>query len=111
MPLSRSQLFQLESLAAGDIRALLDCAIGDAECGLGAEQCRLMTRRSITSATRAKVMHVERYRRWRSPPASCGSSIMRETAVESLGNRLGGYDGTGDDHYDLASADQEYSWQ
>ena len=31
-------------------------------------------------------------------------AVTREAVAQSLGNRLGGYDATGDDHYDLASA-------
>ena len=35
---------------------------------------------------------------------SSGETVTREIAAESLGSRLGGFDGSGDDHYDLASA-------
>jgi putative ATPase len=36
--------------------------------------------------------------------SSNGLAVNESTARESLGSRLAGYDGTGDDHYDLASA-------
>ena len=32
------------------------------------------------------------------------TGVTREIAIETLGSRMGGYDASGDDHYDLASA-------
>ena len=105
--LSRSQLFQLESISPADVRSLLERALTDKTLGLGdhpvsvddnaieylADACEGDARRAL-SALEIAVL-------------SCrGDSLQvtREIAVESLGNRLGGYDATGDDHYDLASA-------
>lgn len=103
--LSRSQLFQLESLAPQDIESLLRRALSDRERGLGevnasvdddaimflSEACEGDARRAL-SALEIAVR------------SSHGSAVTRDAAAESLGNRMGGYDATGDDHYDLASA-------
>jgi putative ATPase len=105
--LSRSQLFQLESLSPADVRELLERALSDTTRGLGsvsvavdedaieylAEACEGDARRAL-SALEIAVL-------------SChdqSKQVTREIVVESLGNRLGGYDASGDDHYDLASA-------
>lgn len=105
--LSRSQLFQLESLSPEDIAELIRRAIEDVDRGLGEFQiavdpdaieylshaCEGDARRAL-SALEIAVL-------------SCKDQaglVTREVAVESLGHRLGGYDATGDDHYDLASA-------
>ena len=37
------------------------------------------------------------------------TGVTREIAIETLGSRMGGYDASGDDHYDLASVDQEHA--
>lgn len=104
--LSRSQLFMLESLDATDIEALLRRAVKDKERGLGetgvhvdddafaylSQACEGDARRALSALEIAAL--------------SCGknNAVNREIAVESLGSRLGGYDATGDDHYDLISA-------
>ncbi len=104
--ISRSQLFQLQKLEPADVRSLLDRAMVDAQRGLGdcgvtveqaaieylAEACEGDARRALSALEIAV--------------RSCGSDkrVDKEAAIESLGNRLGGYDATGDDHYDLASA-------
>ena len=105
--LSRSQLFMLEALTPADVYSLLQRAVKDAERGLGetgvqvdqdaieylSEACEGDARRAL-SALEIAVL-------------SCQGDnpvVSREIAIESLGNRLGGYDATGDDHYDLISA-------
>jgi len=104
--LSRSQLFQLEPLSASDIRSLLRRAIADTNRGLArlgvnvhdqaadylSEACEGDARRALTALEIAV------------RSCSPGQWVDREAAVESLGSRLAGYDGTGDDHYDLISA-------
>jgi putative ATPase len=105
--LSRSQLFQLESLSPQDVRELLERALSDATRGLGdvsvavdddaieylAQACEGDARRALSALEIAVLScHQE------------SKQVTREIVVESLGNRLGGYDATGDDHYDLASA-------
>lgn len=105
--LSRSQLFQLQSLTSDDIRMLLQRAVSDPKRGLGssgvsvepaaidylADACEGDARRAL-SALEIAVLSCQSGR----------SGVTREIAVESLGSRMGGYDGTGDDHYDLSSA-------
>ncbi len=105
--ISRSQLFRLQPLEAAAVRTILERAIRDPQRGLGtlapnvdddavdylAEACEGDARRALTALEIAVRSSDAR------PPV-----VTREVAVESLGNRLGGYDATGDDHYDLASA-------
>ncbi len=105
--LSRSQLFQLEALSSDDIASLLKRAISDSERGLGgtkvsvddeaieylSKACEGDARRALSALEIAVLSCEDRAGR-----------VTREIAIESLGHRLGGYDATGDDHYDLASA-------
>ncbi len=105
--LSRSQLFQLQSLNVDDIASLLSSALADKDRGLGefnasvdqdaikyiAGACEGDARRALTALEIAVKSATS------SPP-----SVDLQQAKESVGARMGGYDGTGDDHYDLASA-------
>ncbi len=102
--LSRSQLFGLEALTPEEIRTLIERALHDRERGLGdlkpqvdedailylSSACEGDARRALSTLDIAV--------------RSSKSNVTRETIVESIGSRLSGYDGTGDDHYDLASA-------
>jgi len=104
--ISRSQLFQLSALSVGHVRQLLDRALKDEQRGLGGSSvavedealdylshaCEGDARRALTGLEIAV--------------NSCqgNEKVTRDVAIESLGNRLAGYDATGDDHYDLASA-------
>ncbi|MCG8650003.1 MAG: replication-associated recombination protein A [Pirellulales bacterium] len=104
--ISRSKLFQLEALSPDHIRVLLRRALEDSDRGLAdtrvqvdeaaidflCEACEGDARRALAALEIAV----------RSSPHR--STITRDIAAESLGSRMGGYDGTGDDHYDLASA-------
>lgn len=106
--LSRSQLFLLEALAPEDVRELLERAIADQERGIGAlavkvdedaidylaQACEGDARRALSALEIAAL----------SCRGSKNARVTREVVIESMGNRLGGYDATGDDHYDLASA-------
>ncbi len=105
--LSRSQLFQLEALSADDIRTLLERAMSDKHRGLGdspvlvdEESFQYLSQACEGDARRALSALEIAVQSSRGPVAV----VSREIAVESLGARMGGYDGTGDDHYDLASA-------
>ncbi|TWU22924.1 Replication-associated recombination protein A [Novipirellula galeiformis] len=105
--LSRSQLFGLESLTPDEIRSLIQRALTDRERGLGdvspqvdedaiaylSEACEGDARRALSTLEIAV-----RSSGHKNP------TVTRETIVESIGSRLSGYDATGDDHYDLASA-------
>lgn len=105
--LSRSQLFQLQALDPEDIKAMLIRAVTEPTRGLGlsessveseaidylAEACEGDARRALSALEIAILSCQEN-----------GSIVSRQIAVESIGIGMGGYDGTGDDHYDLASA-------
>ena len=105
--LSRSQLFQLEALSPPEVHQLLQRALKDPERGLGrlpvsvqedaveylAQACEGDARRALTALEIAVLSCVDG-----------AEPVSRDVAAESLGKRLGGYDPTGDDHYDLASA-------
>jgi putative ATPase len=104
--LSRSQLFQLLTLSAEEVRVLLDRALEDPRRGLGdvdvtvaddaldylAEACEGDARRALSALEIAVRSSGE------------AAVVDKAAARESMGNRMAGYDGTGDDHYDLASA-------
>ncbi|MEC8475581.1 MAG: replication-associated recombination protein A, partial [Planctomycetota bacterium] len=105
--LSRSQLFQLQSLSSGESTGLLSRALSDSIRGLGktgvvvdddalrylADASEGDARRALTALEIAVLSCSEKT-----------PSVTRAAAVESLGARIGGYDATGDDHYDLSSA-------
>ncbi len=105
--LSRSQLFQLQSLDSSDVLELLVRALSDGERGLGksgvqvnddalqhlAEASEGDARRALTALEIAVLSS-----------QGSGERVTLAAARESLGGRLGGYDATGDDHYDLSSA-------
>ncbi|QDT12601.1 replication-associated recombination protein A [Planctomycetes bacterium K23_9] len=104
--LSRSQLFQLQTLSQEEVRALLDRALVDRQRGLGdtnvtvdddaldylADACEGDARRAL-SALEIAVRS-----------SGDAAKVDKQAAFESMGNRMAGYDATGDDHYDLASA-------
>ena len=105
--LSRSQLFQLHALGASEVGDLLRRALEDPVRGLGDsgvevadEAIEYLADASEGDARRAlSALEIA--------ALSCkdsGQVVTRDIAIESLGNRIGGYDGSGDDHYDLASA-------
>ncbi|MEL6109904.1 MAG: replication-associated recombination protein A [Planctomycetota bacterium] len=105
--ISRSQVFQLESLSPHDLSILLGRAIEDESRGLGsrrpqvedaaieflANACEGDARRALTALEIAVA----------SSPAS-PAKVTRADAAESVRNHVAGYDGTGDEHYDLISA-------
>ena len=105
--ISRSQLFQLKELLPEEIESLLRRSLDDSERGLGdrhaevsddaieflADACEGDARRALSALEIAVDSSLS------DPPV-----VDRDAAAESLGKRIAGYDGTGDDHYDLASA-------
>jgi putative ATPase len=105
--ISRSQVFQLEMLSPDEISELLRRALTDGERGICKENltvedeaiaflsdvCEGDARRALTALEIAV--------------ASCQIDppvVTRDAVAESIGTRIAGYDGTGDDHYDLISA-------
>lgn len=105
--ISRSQLFTLEPLPADSMTALLRRAIEDSERGLGSRQVEvtddaieflsIATDGDARRALAAIEVAVESV-------SGNTKRVDRDVAMESLTNRVGGYDATGDDHYDLSSA-------
>ncbi|WDQ19416.1 replication-associated recombination protein A [Rhodopirellula sp. P2] len=105
--ISRSQLFGLEPVSVDDMRTLLKRAVTDRECGLGNQNVKIAedaieylaaaadgdARKALTALEVAVHSHED--------PAA---TISREDVAESMTGRIAGYDATGDDHYDLASA-------
>lgn len=104
---SRSQVFQFEPLSSDDVKTLLRRAIGDKERGLGtiaidvrdegldylATICDGDARRALYALEIAALSASE------SPVV-----LDRQLAAESVQRKSIDYDGTGDSHYDCASA-------
>lgn len=105
--ISRSQLFALEPLGTEQLAELLRRALTDAQRGLGRrdvevteEAIEFLATATDGDARRALAgleVAVESV-------ADEGRRVDRQVAMESLTNRVGGYDASGDDHYDLSSA-------
>jgi putative ATPase len=105
--ISRSQLFALEPLPPQQLASLLKRALTDSQRGLGnrgvtvsdqaIEFLATATDGDARRALAALEVAVESV-------VAAGASVDRDVAMESLTNRVGGYDATGDDHYDLSSA-------
>ena len=107
---SRSQIFQFAPLDREDIRTILQRALADGECGLGQYQVRITedaldhlvemsdgdARRGL-NALEVGVLSAE-------PDADGRIHYDLEVAVESIQRKAIVYDGTGDQHYDAASA-------
>lgn len=105
--ISRSQLFGLEPVSIEDMRSLLKRAITDRECGLGNQNVTIdedaidyLSSASDGDARKALTALEVAVHSHENPKAS----ITRDDVAESMTSRIAGYDATGDDHYDLASA-------
>ncbi len=104
---SRSQIFQFEALANEDITSLLKRALVDKYRGLGSEQVQIDddallflaessdgdARRALAALEIGVLSSVER-----------PLHFTRALAAESVQRKAMEYDGTGDSHYDTASA-------
>ncbi len=124
---SRSQIFQFEPLAPDDIRTLLFRAMGDNERGLGrygaeltieaadhlAVTCDGDARRALLALEVAVLSQIEgraadgnRKAVGDPSPGDAPAPIVVDLAVaqESIQRKAIVYDGTGDEHYDAASA-------
>ncbi|MCM2373047.1 replication-associated recombination protein A [Aporhodopirellula aestuarii] len=105
--ISRSQIFTLEPLPPESMAGLLRRAMNDSERGLGGRSVEVTddaveflasaTDGDARRALAALEVAVESV-------VGETKKVDREVAMESLTNRVGGYDATGDDHYDLSSA-------
>jgi putative ATPase len=114
---SRSQVFEFQPLSPDDIKALVRRAVADKERGLGQYDVRLhddalefLAQTSDGDARRALGALEVGVLSARSVSNGTGSApttwidFTRELAAESVQRKAGAYDGTGDEHYDLASA-------
>lgn len=105
--ISRSQLFELHAITPDQMTELLRRAIGDLTNGLGGRDVRVDddaiaylssacegdARRSLNALELAVDSRGESQ-----------SSITLQDVMACMNHRIAGYDATGDDHYDLASA-------
>jgi len=113
--LSRSQLFTFEPLTKGDVRTLLQRSLSDQERGLGKlnvaatdEALNFLAEMSDGDARRAlSALEIGVLSLVGTPVANApGSSIQftLEVAQDSIQRKVLDYDGTGDTHYNVASA-------
>ena len=112
--ISRSTVFRFEPLGEDDVLQLLKAAIVDAERGLGkfdikadekalkflAVMCNGDARRALTALEVGVLSQAARQKRGK-------IKFDLEVAKESIQQKAIEYDGTGDTHYDLASALQK----
>ena len=125
--ISRSTVFRFEPLVPQDIVKLLDNAINDPERGLGdlnviADQDALQflavmsdgdARKALTALEVGVLSQLAREPdkklkdRMGHPPGSMKINFNLNVAKESIQQKTIDYDGTGDTHYDLASALQK----
>ncbi len=119
--ISRSQIFQFEALSEEDIKVLLRRALRDEARGMGryraevtddaidhlATTCDGDARRALM-ALEVAILSQLRHEGHADEAASSGSRgpivIDRDVAAESIQRKAIEYDGTGDSHYDAASA-------
>ncbi len=107
---SRSQIFQFEPLGREDIRPLLERALADRERGLGQYAVRITEQaldhlvqmsdgdaRRALSALEVGVLSAD-------PDADGVIHYDLDVAADSVQRKAIVYDGTGDEHYDAASA-------
>ncbi len=107
--LSRSQVFELKPLEEDDVAALLERALAHPERGMSEFEInvdggalRHFARYAEGDARRA--LNGLEIAMLTTPPADGSIHITIETAQESIQRKLIHYDGTGDQHYDAASA-------
>jgi putative ATPase len=107
---SRSQVFQLQPLSVGDLVALQRRAIADEERGLGSLPLDLDEEAALHLATVSdgdarKCLNALEIAARTTPFGPEGRiRVTLEAAAESIQKKALVYDGTGDDHYDTASA-------
>jgi putative ATPase len=107
---SRSQVFQLEPLAPGDIEKLLRRALADTERGLGshrtlADDDALSHLATIADGDARKALNSLELGILTTPPGDDGViHFTKSAAEESIQKKAVIYDATGDQHYDTISA-------
>ena len=107
---SRSQIFQLEALSIGDLVLLQRRAVADKERGLGElpidlEEAAALHLATVSDGDARKCLNALEIAARTTPYDAEGRiRITLEVAAESIQKKAVVYDGTGDDHYDTASA-------
>jgi len=113
---SRSQIFRFEPLSEADVKTLLARAMTDAERGLGRYRVTVTDEaldhwatRSDGDARRAlaalEIAVLSQVADPHAPPEAAGEILVDlAVAEESIQQKALCYDGTGDEHYDAASA-------
>lgn len=107
---SRSQIFQLQPLSAQDLITLQHRAVVDRERGLGElpldlEEAAALHLATISDGDARKCLNALEIAARTTPYGPEGRiRITLEVAAESIQKKALVYDGTGDDHYDTASA-------
>lgn len=107
---SRSQVFQLQPLTVDELVALQQRAIGDMERGLGELPLDLYEAAArhlatVSDGDARKCLNALEIAARTTPFGSDGRiHVTLEVAAESIQKKPLVYDGTGDDHYDTASA-------
>ena len=108
--ISRSQVFQLEPLAADDIVKLLHRALADEDCGLGGSALTVSPEAVQHLALMAdgdarKALSALELAAMTTPPDAAGQIVIDlEVAADSIQKKTVVYDGDGDAHYDTISA-------
>jgi len=107
---SRSQVFQLQPLSVDELVALQRRAIGDRERGLGElpvdlDEAAALHLATVSDGDARKCLNALEIAARTTPYGPDGRiHVTLEVAAESIQKKALVYDGTGDDHYDTASA-------
>lgn len=107
---SRSQVFQLQPLSVDELVALQRRALGDRERGLGdlpvdLDEAAALHLATVSDGDARKCLNALEIAARTTPFGPDGRiRITLEVAGESIQKKALVYDGTGDDHYDTASA-------
>jgi len=107
---SRSQVFQLQPLSVDELIALQRRALGDSDRGLGdlpvdLDETAALHLATVSDGDARKCLNALEIAVRTTPYGSDGRiHVTLEVAAESIQKKALVYDGTGDDHYDTASA-------
>ena len=107
--ISRSQIFQFESLSEDHIRAVIETALSDKSNGLGRQKISLTEGAfeflsGICDGDARKALSILETASLASGLGIEPVTLGKEDLVEAMGQRAIQYDATGQEHYDCASA-------
>ncbi|HEV7684621.1 MAG TPA: replication-associated recombination protein A [Pyrinomonadaceae bacterium] len=108
--LSRSRVLVLNPLSPGDVKAILERALSDAEKGLAglhpviADEVLERIATSSGGDARVALAALDAAVESTAPDENGSRQISNETIIEALGRAHYAYDKGGEDHYNLASA-------